>query len=129
MHGTTDNGAFRSRLDTSTDNRPTGSSMTHSPYAWLRADRTRLCFIAALFSIIAGATQQVLLWQLDANGISIIGERLPYWDFSNLWAGSLMALHGQVRTSSTSPPTAPTSTRFSASPCRRRNGAIRRACF
>lgn len=71
--------------------------MTHSPYAWLRADRTRLCFIAALFSIIAGATQQVLLWQLDANGISIIGERLPYWDFSNLWAGSLMALHGQVK--------------------------------
>lgn len=36
------------------------------------------------------------LWTLDDRGFSILSKRLPYWDFTNLWAGSRMALDGHV---------------------------------
>lgn len=55
------------------------------------------------FLVAVGATcfalglyYQFELWQLDANGLTPAGDRLPYWDFSNLWGGSLMALDGHV---------------------------------
>ncbi|MEP9374528.1 glycosyltransferase family 87 protein [Mesorhizobium sp. KR1-2] len=37
-----------------------------------------------------------LLWTLDDRGFSLLSKRLPYWDFTNLWAGSRMALDGHV---------------------------------
>jgi hypothetical protein len=74
-----------------------GGLACHPSYAYLSAEQKRICVFVGLFCVIAGLTQQVLLWHLDANGISIIGRRLPYWDFSNLWAGSLMALQGHVK--------------------------------
>lgn len=49
-----------------------------------------------LFCIAMGLAQQFMLWQLEPDGISPVAERLPYWDFSNLWAGSVMALEGNV---------------------------------
>lgn len=66
-------------------------------YAYLSAGQKRTCFFVGLFCIVAGLTQQAMIWRLDANGISIVGGRLPYWDFSNLWAGSLMVLQGHAR--------------------------------
>ena len=39
---------------------------------------------------------QKSLWTLTPDGFSVISDRLPYWDFTNLWAGTLMALRGNV---------------------------------
>jgi hypothetical protein len=75
----------------------TGDLADGPSYAYLSAKQKRICLLVGLFCIVAGLTQQVLLWRLDANGISISGERLPYWDFSNLWAGSLMVLQGHAK--------------------------------
>ncbi|MBZ9816067.1 DUF2029 domain-containing protein [Mesorhizobium sp. CA7] len=36
------------------------------------------------------------LWTLDSRGFSALSHRLPYWDFTNLWAGSRMAIEGHV---------------------------------
>ncbi|UCI07973.1 glycosyltransferase family 87 protein [Mesorhizobium sp. B1-1-8] len=36
------------------------------------------------------------LWTLGPNGFSELSRTLPYWDFSNLWAGSRMAIEGHV---------------------------------
>ncbi|MBK8456177.1 MAG: DUF2029 domain-containing protein [Phyllobacteriaceae bacterium] len=36
------------------------------------------------------------LWTFDANGFSVMSDKLPYWDFTNLWAGSRMAISGHV---------------------------------
>lgn len=37
-----------------------------------------------------------MLWNLDGRGFSELSHRLPYWDFTNLWAGSRMAIDGHV---------------------------------
>jgi hypothetical protein len=91
MSGTTDMGGTARHLD------PSAGYPDRPSHAHLSTDQKRICLVAGLFCIIAGVTQQVLLWRLDASGISVIGGRLPYWDFSNLWAGSLMALNGRVK--------------------------------
>lgn len=36
------------------------------------------------------------LWTLDENGLSQLNQKLPIWDFSNLWAGGLFTLQGRV---------------------------------
>jgi hypothetical protein len=36
------------------------------------------------------------LWTLDSHGLSTMTERLPYWDFTNLWGASRLALQGHV---------------------------------
>ncbi|WP_245456253.1 glycosyltransferase family 87 protein [Mesorhizobium sp. M2A.F.Ca.ET.043.05.1.1] len=36
------------------------------------------------------------LWTLNSKGFSELSHRLPYWDFTNLWAGSRMAMDGHV---------------------------------
>lgn len=36
------------------------------------------------------------LWTLDENGLSQLNQKLPIWDFSNLWAAGVFALHGKV---------------------------------
>lgn len=37
-----------------------------------------------------------LTWVLDDRGFSVMSQRLPYWDFSNLWAGGRLAAEGLV---------------------------------
>lgn len=36
------------------------------------------------------------LWTIGPGGLSALSKTLPYWDFSNLWAGGRMALDGHV---------------------------------
>ncbi|TIP42933.1 MAG: DUF2029 domain-containing protein [Mesorhizobium sp.] len=36
------------------------------------------------------------LWNLNSKGFSELSHRLPYWDFTNLWAGSRLAIDGHV---------------------------------
>src|SRR5689334_18035653 len=38
------------------------------------------------------------LWAIGPDGLSALSKTLPYWDFSNLWAGGRMALDGHVGT-------------------------------
>lgn len=63
-------------------------------------DKTRDQQRFATFVLIAGLTVGLLfharLWIFDVNGLSVGSGRLPYWDFTNLWAGSKMAITGQV---------------------------------
>ena len=63
-------------------------------------DRTRselrIAGIAAAIGVVLGLKFYVELWALDGRGFSLVSERLPYWDFSNLWGGSVMALKGHV---------------------------------
>lgn len=61
--------------------------------------REQQCFAAfvVLSSLAVGLLYHANLWTFDANGFSILSDRLPYWDFTNLWAGSKMALQGHVR--------------------------------
>jgi hypothetical protein len=40
----------------------------------------------------------IFLWTLKPDGLSEMSSRLPYWDFTNLWAGTKMALNGGVAT-------------------------------
>ncbi|MBB4066892.1 glycosyltransferase 87 family protein [Gellertiella hungarica] len=51
-----------------------------------------------LFGLILAATYFRSLWTLDADGISMLNQKLPYWDFSNLWAGGHLAGEGRVHT-------------------------------
>ncbi len=60
--------------------------------------RSELSF-AALIIVLGLARSlhfEISLWTLTPDGFSIISDRLPYWDFTNLWAGTLMALKGDV---------------------------------
>ncbi|MCX7302762.1 MAG: glycosyltransferase family 87 protein [Hyphomicrobiales bacterium] len=45
-----------------------------------------------------GFHYHVGLWTTGADGFSEVSRRLPYWDFTNLWAGSRMAIEGHVGT-------------------------------
>lgn len=44
-----------------------------------------------------GLTYHFRLWTLDVQGFSILMDRLPYWDFTNLWAGGALALQDKVQ--------------------------------
>lgn len=37
-----------------------------------------------------------VLWTVGPDGFSALSKKLPYWDFTNLWAGSRLALQGHV---------------------------------
>lgn len=52
--------------------------------------------IVVAAGLFFGLTNQYHLWTLDENGFSVLSERLPYWDFTNLWAGSKIALGGNA---------------------------------
>lgn len=64
----------------------------------IRPERTRnlIALAIVLFGIVLGQTYFHTLWTLDHDGISRLNQKLPYWDFSNLWAGGRMALLGHV---------------------------------
>ncbi len=38
------------------------------------------------------------LWTLDSSGISTLNHKLPEWDFTNLWAGGMLARAGHLTT-------------------------------
>lgn len=62
--------------------------------------KTRLTLALALLVFALGLAPatafHINLWQLGDDGLQSVTRRLPYWDFSNLWAGSRLALDGQV---------------------------------
>src|SRR5690606_264337 len=60
-----------------------------------RGDRRFAAFVVAS-GILIGLIYHANLWTFDDTGFSILSDRLPYWDFTNLWAGSKMALQGHV---------------------------------
>ena len=70
--------------------------MSELGYQFLTRPQRQAALAIGLACIAVGLYIQIKLWQLDPTGISIAGERLPYWDFSNLWAGSRMALEGKA---------------------------------
>ena len=61
------------------------------------SDRRFAAIVFAL-GIAIGAFYHVALWNLGNDGFSAVSKRLPYWDFTNLWAGSRIALEGHVAT-------------------------------
>lgn len=64
----------------------------------IRQERTRnlIALAILLFGVVLGQSYFHTLWTLDQDGISRLNQKLPYWDFSNLWAGGRMALLGHV---------------------------------
>lgn len=60
-----------------------------------RGDRRFAAFVVAS-GIVVGLIYHLNLWTFDHKGFSILSDRLPYWDFTNLWAGSKMAIEGHV---------------------------------
>ena len=48
------------------------------------------------FGAAIGVSYHTELWTFGEDGFSLTSLRLPYWDFTNLWAGSRMALDGHV---------------------------------
>ncbi len=59
-------------------------------------EQARFALFVFLGGLVVGLIYQVQLWTLDENGFSVMSERLPYWDFTNLWAGSKLAVEGRV---------------------------------
>lgn len=58
--------------------------------------RNLIALAIVLFGVVLGQTYFHTLWTLDQDGISRLNQKLPYWDFSNLWAGGRMTLKGHV---------------------------------
>jgi hypothetical protein len=61
-------------------------------------NRSDLRFAALVLctGILIGLRYHFALWTFDEHGFSELSDRLPYWDFTNLWAGGRMALDGHV---------------------------------
>lgn len=60
-----------------------------------RANLTMAVFVAE-GALAIGIARLFSIWSLQPNGFSPVSQRLPYWDFTNLWAGSLFARLGHV---------------------------------
>lgn len=60
--------------------------------------KEHLVFAGFIFAavLLTGTIYQIALWTPAADGFSSLSKGLPYWDFSNLWAGGRLALEGQV---------------------------------
>jgi hypothetical protein len=52
--------------------------------------------IVVFLGISIGFGYYVNLWKVGADGLSPITQKLRYWDFTNLWAGGLLASKGNV---------------------------------
>jgi glycosyl transferase family 87 len=55
-----------------------------------------ILLVFASYVLLVGLSHYAGLWYLTENGISDVSKRLPYWDFTNLWSGSRMALEGHI---------------------------------
>jgi len=58
-----------------------------------QGDRRFAAFVF-ISSLLVGVVYQAYLWTIGDNGFSEMSDRLPYWDFTNLWTGARMALDG-----------------------------------
>ena len=62
--------------------------------------KSRLTVIFAILVFAFGMAPATALhmaqWTLGPDGLTEGSHRLPYWDFSNLWAGTRIALDGHV---------------------------------
>ncbi len=56
----------------------------------------RFATLVLCAGILIGLRYHLALWTFDDHGFSSLSDRLPYWDFTNLWAGGRMALDGHV---------------------------------
>ncbi|WP_137928996.1 glycosyltransferase family 87 protein [Mesorhizobium comanense] len=56
----------------------------------------RFAALVLCTGILVGLRYHMALWTFEPNGFSELSDRLPYWDFTNLWAGGRMALDGHV---------------------------------
>ncbi|WP_051333946.1 glycosyltransferase family 87 protein [Mesorhizobium sp. WSM3224] len=68
---------------------------------WIKTRSLLDVAIVTVVSIIALWMAEIylsMLWNLNSKGFSELSHRLPYWDFTNLWAGSRMAIDGHVAT-------------------------------
>lgn len=65
---------------------------------WRRpsADERRFALLCVAAGLVIALRYEIELWTFDDTGFSVLSDRLPYWDFSNLWAGSVMAREGHV---------------------------------
>ena len=66
---------------------------------WIRTRSLLDVAIVTVVSMIGLWMAEVylsMLWNLNSRGFSELSHRLPYWDFTNLWAGSRMAIDGHV---------------------------------
>lgn len=70
--------------------------MTPTPNRAFATVDVATALVVVVVGFCAGAVYLNALWMLDENGFSVLSRRLPYWDFSNLWGGSRMALDGHV---------------------------------
>ncbi|TWH36350.1 MULTISPECIES: glycosyltransferase family 87 protein [unclassified Aminobacter] len=61
------------------------------------AQGTRFYYFIFLCGLLVSVSYHLRLWNLDNVGFSLLMDRLPYWDFSNLWAGGYIARHGGVQ--------------------------------
>lgn len=59
-------------------------------------EQKRFALFVVLSGLAVGLIYHIQLWTFDESGFSVMSDRLPYWDFTNLWAGSKMAVEGHV---------------------------------
>jgi hypothetical protein len=52
----------------------------------------------AVLGLIPGALLIVAVWQVDPDGVSPVTAKWPTWDFTNLWAGGVLAASGKLHT-------------------------------
>lgn len=53
-----------------------------------------LCLV--LMGFVPGAMQIWSVWQFEPDGLSAVTGKSPAWDFTNLWAGGVLAASGRV---------------------------------
>jgi hypothetical protein len=62
--------------------------------------KSRLTVLIAIlvfaFGLVPATAVHMAQWTLGPDGLTDGTRRLPYWDFSNLWAGTRLALDGHV---------------------------------
>lgn len=61
-------------------------------------NRSDLRFAALVLctGMLIGLRNHLGLWTFDERGLSVVSHGMPYWDFTNLWAGGRMTLDGRV---------------------------------
>ena len=55
-----------------------------------------ICVI--VLGLLPGVVILRLIWQVDADGLSPFIGKLPTWDYTNVWAGGVLAATGQIST-------------------------------
>ncbi|TPM42502.1 DUF2029 domain-containing protein [Mesorhizobium sp. B2-2-3] len=56
----------------------------------------RFAALVVCTGILIGLRYHLALWVLDERGLSVVSHGMPYWDFTNLWAGGRMTLDGHI---------------------------------